>query len=253
METKSRIIAIAAVATGALALMLAMPVSTQYVPASAISLHDDAATIAAADAAKYEVIRRQQEEARIAQMTRQAIAEATRQEQSRIAEATRQEQARVAQETRTARDVQATENARNAQTTATAQVAFSRTLELSATAAALAKANTQATATAQVIEAERIARAQAAEAARMANEAYQRRAMLQQVGAVVLFAISIALCMAVVRGLWKIGKNAQGKQPASAPEPESVQAESEPPEIVIVDDPSLTATMVEMWNQSEPR
>lgn len=245
------------VVMGALILMAAA--SADPLPASAINLHDDAATIAAADAAKFEVLRRQQEEARIAQMTRQAIAEATRQEQSRIAEATRQEQVRVAQETRMARDMQATESARHVQATATEQAVISRTLALSGTAAALEMVKAQATQTAQAVEAEHVAEVQAAEATRMVNEAYQWRATLQQVGVVLLFAFGFALFIATMRGLWtlRIGGRARSDQPeaeanaaATAPQPDA-QTPKEP-EVLIVDDVQFAETLAEMWKSQEP-
>jgi len=219
-------------------LVLMLAAAGQSAPASAINLRDDAATIAAADAAKYEVLRRQQEEARIARATEQAAIAATRVEDQRIARAT--EQAVEATDAQVARNVRAT---------ATEQAVISQTLALSATAAAVGLANAEATRVAQSVEAERVAQSQAAEAARIANVAAQRNAVLRQVGAVVLFAAAVALCVATVRGLWRIGANKEADKSATTNE----EDEDTPPEIVIVDDPNLTAAMVEMWKQAEPK
>jgi len=227
------------------AVVLLAAADAQPVAVSAISLHDDAATIAAADAAKYEVLRRQQEQARIAQLTRVAIAEATRQEQARVAEGTRQAAAATVQQQQL-----------YVQATATGQAIISRSLALSATAAAVAIVNAEGTRVAQAVEAERVAQVQAEEAARIANEAYARRAVLQQVGVVVLFAVSVALCVAVVRGLWKIGRSGEEGRGDRTPTSEAnksatTDVKGEAPEVVTIDDPAFAEMVAQMWNTTE--
>jgi len=231
---------------------------TQPVNVSAISLRDDAATIAAADAAKYEVLRRQQEQARIAQQTRSAEALATRQEQSRIAQetrtagdlmatqdarriqATRQEQARVAQETRTEGDLMATQDARSVQATATWQA-------LVATDHALDEARAAARAT-------EVVRAQAEEATRQAQAAAARRAQLQMAGVVILFVFGAALVPVSLRALWKatsFGPRPAASQVVEVVAPQAVDPEPPAePQVAIVDDPQATDTILRMWEES---
>lgn len=182
-------IAVVAIMMGTIVLILVA--SMQPVPASAINLHDDAATIAAADAAKYEVIRRQQEQARIARETAQAAIAATRVEEQHLAQQTRQ-----------ANEATATQQALYVQATATEQASISRTLALSGTAAAVAIMNAQATQTqvAATATARAISTAEAlsvkAENARIEADAWQRilnqaRQGLNILGGAVLMAAGI--------------------------------------------------------------